>query len=283
DMAGSRVGTDAIADETIVSPDGEGFMVTPTEMPMQMHMLGAMFAPVDQVTLMAMLPYLSSDMDHLTRAGGTFTTESAGIGDVKISALVKLADVGRTRFIGTIGASLPTGSIEVMDVTPASDPNEVVLPYPMQIGSGTVDLIPSLTYLGQSDNFGWGVQARGTIRTGTNSRDYTLGNQFGGTTWGSVLVNNSLSLSTRLDVQTWGDIDGADASLNPMMVPTARTDLRGGTRADLSVGANVSLPDGNPLHGLRIAGEVATPLYQSLNGPQLETDLTFTLGAQFAF
>ncbi|MEM6326624.1 MAG: hypothetical protein AAF791_05845, partial [Bacteroidota bacterium] len=35
DMAGSRVGTDAIADETIVSPDGEGFMVTPTEMPMQ--------------------------------------------------------------------------------------------------------------------------------------------------------------------------------------------------------------------------------------------------------
>ena len=283
DMAGSRIGTDAIDDERIVSPDGEGFIVTPTEMPMTMHMVGAMYAPVDQVTLMAMVPYLSSEMDHLTRMGGTFTTEASGLGDVKLSALVKLADIGRTRFIATAGVSLPTGSISEMDETPASAPNEAILPYPMQIGSGTLDLTPSVTYLGQSDDFGWGLQARGVVRTGTNDRGYTQGNRLGATTWASVLINRALSFSARLDAQTWGDVDGADAALNPMMVPTARTDLRSGSRTDLSVGANVVVPDGSPLHGLRIAGEVGVPVYQSLDGPQLETDLTVTLGAQFAF
>ena len=44
-MAGNRDGTDGVDAEAVVAPDGYGFNVTPTEMPMQMHMAGAMYAP----------------------------------------------------------------------------------------------------------------------------------------------------------------------------------------------------------------------------------------------
>ena len=291
DMAGSRIGTDAIEETDIVSPMGEGFLVSPTEMPMQMHMLGAMYAPTDRVTLMVMLPYLQSEMDHVSRMSVmddpeavAFTTEASGLGDVKLAALIGLAEFGRSRAHATLGVSLPTGSIEEMDETPMSAPNETLLPYPMQIGSGTYDLQPSLTYLGQSDRFGWGAQARGTIRLGQNTHAYTLGNRLAGTAWTSVLVTDALSLSARADVQTWGNIRGGDPAyamaVAGRVVPTVFTDLRSGTRADVSVGVNLQVP---ALPGMRIAAEVAAPVYQSLTGPQLETDLVATVGAQYAF
>jgi hypothetical protein len=33
----------------------------------------------------------------------------------------------------------------------------------------------------------------------------------------------------------------------------------------------------------RLAAEVTVPVYQDLNGPQLERDYAFTLGYQFSF
>lgn len=48
--------------------------IVPTGMTMDMHMLGAMYAPSDRLTLMAMLPYIKKDMDHITFAGPEKTT-----------------------------------------------------------------------------------------------------------------------------------------------------------------------------------------------------------------
>ena len=64
--------------------------MTPTDMDMQMHMLGGMWAPIDNVTLMVMLPYVLSEMDHRTRMGGAFTTSSEGFGDLKSMGLISL-------------------------------------------------------------------------------------------------------------------------------------------------------------------------------------------------
>ncbi|MDX1440649.1 MAG: hypothetical protein R3284_12175, partial [Rubricoccaceae bacterium] len=61
-MAGSRDGTTVLDDADIVDPNGYDFLITPTEMPMQMHMLGLMYAPTDDLTLMAMVPAVSSSM-----------------------------------------------------------------------------------------------------------------------------------------------------------------------------------------------------------------------------
>ncbi len=290
-MSGSLVGTEPIEDAQIVSPTGQNFRVTPSEMPMRMDMVGLMVAPSRRLTLMAMVPFVTMDMDHKSRMSVAadpdavaFSTSSGGIGDVSATALVLLAEPGRSRVHAGLGASFPTGSIDETDDTPMGEDQQ--LPYPMQVGSGTVDLQPSLTYLGQSDRFGWGAQARGTVRLGTNERDYALGDRAGLTGWASVLLTDAFSVSTRLDGQAWGTIDGADPvyqmGVETRLVPTVFPDLRAGERVDLSVGVNAVVPSG-VLEGFRAAVEVGVPVYQRLAGPQLETDVVLTVGAQYAF
>jgi hypothetical protein len=243
-MDGSLAGTDAVPNSEIVSPDGYGLMVTPENMTMRMHMFGAMFAPSDGITLMGMLPVLSNDMDHITRAGGAFTTESGGLGDVRVGALVGLADWGSQSLHANAMVSIPTGSIEEQAVLPTSNGTDVQLPYPMQVGSGTWDLLPGITWLGQAGAWSWGAQGGATFRRGENDRDWKFGNRGLGTLWFSRDFSPALSASLRMAGETWGDVDGVDPapSVNPAVVPTARTDLRGGTRADLGLGHNHYIP-----------------------------------------
>ena len=206
-MEGSRIGTDPIANADIVSPGG-GFMVTPTRMPMKMHMFGAMFAPSDRITFMAMLPFASSSMDHITRAGGSFTTESSGLGDVRVGAMIGLADWANQSLHLNAMVGLPTGSIEEMDVLPISQGMEVQLPYPMQIGSGTFDLHPGLTWLGQAGDWSWGAQGNAVLRTGMNDRDWALGDQVQGTAWWARRLARNVSAGVRLVATRTGNIGG---------------------------------------------------------------------------
>ena len=292
-MEGSRVGTASVTDATIVSPAGENFLVTPSRMTMRMDMLGLMVAPNRTLTLMAMVPFLTNEMDHTSRMSiamdpdaVAFSTESSGIGDVSLAGLILLAEPGRSRVHAGIGASLPTGSIDATGVTPMSGEQQAQLPYPMQLGAGVVQIQPSLTYLGQSDRFGWGAQARGSFPIGTNDRGWAPGLRTGLTGWSSVVVSDGVSLSARVDGTVWGDVDGEDAAyamaVAGRVVPTVFPELRNGERMDVSVGLNAVVPSG-ALAGLRGAVEVAAPLYQRLDGPQLETDLVVTVGAQYAF
>lgn len=278
-MEGSRIGTTPIADADIVSPAAQNFMVTPQQMTMQMVMAGAMYAPSDRLTLMAMVPYHRNTMDHLTRAGGTFATASSGLGDLGLGAMVGLGAWGNQAAHLTLGASIPTGSIEAADVLPTSNGNAVQLPYPMQLGSGTLDVKPSLTWLGQARAWSWGVQGTGTIRLGENARGWRLGNRAELTGWVGVPVMRDLSVSVRGVLAGWGDVEGVDAapSVNPAVVPTARTDLRGGTRFDAGVGLNWYV---HRASGLRLGAELLAPIHQDLHGPQLERDVTLQVGLQ---
>ena len=273
EMDGSRDGTDSISDAAVL----EQFPITPTRMTMQMHMLGAMYAPTEDLTMMVMLPYVIKDMDHITRMGRRFSTHSDGIGDIKLAGLYKFVDRNQQRLHFNLGVSFPTGSIEERDDTPAA--SDQILPYPMQIGSGTFDLNPGITYLGQGGNWSWGAQALGVIRLGENSNSYRLGNQLMLTGWGARKVADWVSLSLRMEGRTWGNIDGQDSRLNPNLVPTADPDRRGGTQIDLGFGVNFYLPKGN-LKGGRFAFEFKLPIYRDLDGPQLETDWQLTAGIQ---
>ncbi|MBE9031726.1 transporter [filamentous cyanobacterium LEGE 11480] len=276
EMDGNRDGTNSLSTADVL----QQFPVSPLRMTMHMHMLGAMYAPSDNVTLMGMLPFVIKEMDHVTRRGTQFTTKSSGIGDIKLGGLIKIYDQNRQRIHLNAGFTVPTGSINERATTPAG-PNSV-LPYPMQIGSGTFDLTPGITYLGEADSFSWGAQAMGVLRLGRNSNSYRLGNQFELTGWGAYKWSDVVSTSLRLKGKTWGDIDGADPRLNPNLIPTANPELRSGTTIDLGLGLNLYAPNG-PLQGSRIGIEFALPLLRDLDGPQLETDWTLTLGVQTSF
>ena len=120
-------------------------------MSMEMNMAMLMYAPSDYLTLMATAPYIKKEMDHETTAGVRFTTRSEGIGDIEVKGIYTFYgepdDKHRLMFAG--GFSFPTGSIDRKDIQANPAQGQQKLPYPMQLGSGTVDFLPGLTYLGE--------------------------------------------------------------------------------------------------------------------------------------
>ncbi len=273
EMDDNRIGTDTIQDSQVLTTSG--FPVAPTRMTMDMHMFGAMYAPNDKITLMGMLPRVNLSMDHVVVPNGVrFTTNTSGFGDIKLSGLYRLYQQGEHNFHLNVGISLPTGSTDERGPTPAAANG--VLPYPMQLGSGTYDLMPGVTYSGQSPDFSWGAQLIGTVRLGENDEDYTLGDKIEATGWVARKWSGALSTSFRIAAQDWGNIDGADTRLQ-LIVPTAIANLRGGQRIDALIGMNYKMA------GFRLAAEVGMPVHQDLDGPQLETDWVATVGWQFSF
>ncbi len=276
-MDGNRNGSTRITDANVLTE----FMITPTQMDMQMHMLGAMHSVNDRLTLMGMVPVVQIDMDHVTRAGGSFTTRASGVGDVQLSGLFKLFERPGHQVHSGFGVSVPTGSIDKRDDTPAGPDQK--LPYPMQLGSGTYDVLPTLTYNGQTMHWSWGAQASAVLRVGHNDENYTLGDVGNFTFWGARRIGERVSASLRVGAKSWGNIDGADPELpapTAMIVPTADPNRRGGDRIDLAAGINVLGTHGKTA-GHRLAIEVGLPVYQHLDGPQLETDWTVSFGWQF--
>ncbi|MEL7027890.1 MAG: transporter [Pseudomonadota bacterium] len=303
-MEGSRIGTEGVSPEEIATTVPNRFFgapmqpptlrVVPTEMSMNMHMLGVMYAPADWLTLMAMGSVVTKSMDHITFQGGMgttrlgeFTTETEGFGDTKLSGLVRLFDIeqGDVKHHAHInaGISIPTGSITRTDdiLTPMGATPSPRLPYPMQVGSGTVDFAPGVTYTGSSEIFSWGGQAMATIRAGDNDEGYALGDVYEATAWAMFGPSPWWAVSGRAAFRAQAAIDGIDP-LIVAPVQTADPDNQGGDRLDLGVGANFAGQTG-VIRGHRLAVEVLFPVYQDLNGPQLETDLTFSVGWQKAF
>ncbi len=280
DMDGNLDGGHRISHPKVL----ERFFTAPTNMTMQMHMAMGMYAPTDELTLMAMLPYILKSMNHVTRDGARFTERSEGIGDLRVGALYtfyKLKGLEH-RFLFNAVVSLPSGSIDEKDFGPDRSLGQARLEYPMQLGSGTVDLLPGITYLGLTETWAWGAEFIPTVRLGRNSHDYRLGNRYRLSGWGVWKWTEWLSLSGRIDGQLWENISGADRSLDPMDEPTKNPAIQGGKRIDLMGGINLYAPRGL-LKGQRLAVEAGAPVYQSLDGPQLQTDWLLHVGWQWVF
>ena len=110
--------------------------------------------------LLLVLPYVRKAMDHLRMDGARFTTRARGLGDVQLSGLYSVYRNDNHRVIGKGGLSLPSGSINARDNLPGmmGMPDAIQrLPYPMQLGSGTWDLLLGATYLGQVTKLSWGA------------------------------------------------------------------------------------------------------------------------------
>jgi hypothetical protein len=288
-------GSNSISPEQIISlPNAfappANLRVVPLEMTTDMHMFGLMYAPNDNVTLMAMANYLDKSMEHLTYMGmmggtvrGKFTTESSGFGDTKLAALVKWKSDDTHNVHLNIGLSIPTGGISEKDqiLPPMGALVEKILPYAMQLGSGTWDIEPGITYAGNASKWGWGAQYIATLRLEDNSKNYSLGDQHRINSWGSYRLKPWLSTSLRLSYTDLDNIDGADQRV-ALPVQTADPHNYGGERVDLALGFNL-LGQNGTLRGHRLALEYEQPITQHVNGVQLEMRDMFTLGYQYAF
>ena len=286
-MVGNLDGSNNLSTDEIL----QDYSVAPENMTMEMQLLGAMYAPSNDLTLMLMVPVINNKMDHAMQMMGgmgmipmrsTFTTETDDLGDIKVGGLYRLHDTSNSTLILNVSLSLPTGSIDEKDETGMSMGTKVVLPYSMQVGSGTYDLRPGLTYSNHQPTYSWGAQSIATLRLDENDNDYSLGDRIMMTAWYARPFAKSFSWSVRGAYEYWDDVDGQSSKLSPMMknmVPTADPDLRGGQRVDIAAGVNWIIP-GSATN--RLAVEFIKSVYQDLNGPQLETDYSLVLGWQLS-
>ncbi len=302
DMEGSRIGTEEVSPDSIVTTVPNRFFgapgqpptlrVVPLDMTMDMHMFGAMYGLTDRLTLMGMTSYISKDMDHVTYRGGMgttvlggFTTMSEGFGDTSLTAIYGLDDGSRPerQLNASLGLSLPTGSITETDriLTPMGGTPSPRLPYAMQLGTGSYDLLPAVTFRDVAGKTGYGAQASARVCLSENDEGYCLGDRFEATAWVSREPAPWISISARLKGSTQGEIDGRDPNIMAP-VQTADPGNYGGTVLEALAGVNLAGQTG-ALKGHRVAAEIGVPLYRDLNGPQMETDLTFTVGYQISF
>jgi Protein of unknown function (DUF3570) len=205
-------GSNRVSGQTIVA-DGCGpnpCFVRPGNMTMNMHMLDLMYAPTDWLTLMLMPQFVdtSMKMDALDGAPNSPVQdmidhhiqndhETGGIGDLGMYALFKLFDNGIHHVHATTGLSAPTGDVNIQ-LARNHQIDGGFIDYGMQLGSGTWDFKPSLTYTGHIDQLSWGVQANGTVRLEErNKSGYALGDLFQATAWSGYNLTHWLSASLR--------------------------------------------------------------------------------------
>jgi len=247
------------------------------DMTSQMHMLGLMYAPSDAVTVMTMLPYKRISMKGTMPNGMPMKSDSEGMGDMTVSALFPLwKGNGESLHFGA-GISLPTGSI---DETHTSMMGTMRLPYSMQMGTGTYDLLPSLTYNGKQGDWSYGSQLSAVIHLGKNDNGYAQGDKIELSGWGGYRFNDLVSATVRLDGYRWGDFDGQDRALLMMLGPIYGAESQGGTRLDGLVGVNFFPPQ---THHTRFAVEFGAPLYEHLDGSYMSNDWKLYAGWKFGF
>lgn len=285
---GLRHGSNGISRTDIIPA---GLSVAPTNMTMTMHMLDIMYAPTDDLTLMLMPQYMTMDMTMVPVAdagqghgghGGAHPTGShshavSGLGDTSVAALYRLGRIGSQEFIGTLGVSVPTGDVHKRNA------DGTFMHYGMQIGSGTWDLLPSLTYLGRDGKLSWGAQAGAVLRMeDSNEAGFAFGERYHLTSWTAWRLAAATSASLRLQYNKEGDVDGHFSGGHNHASPADRQPNYGGEWTELGLGVNTAVQSGM-FGGLRVAVEYLFPVRENYNGYQLERQEAFNLNVSRAF
>jgi len=265
--------------------------VVPTEMDSRMDMFSLMYAQTDEISWMLMLHHIEKSMKMTTYMGaagitprGAFKTKSSGIGDTSLTVFWEAFERDHHKFNLNLGLSFPTGDIDQKGVilTPMGMTPKSVLPYGMQLGSGTYDFLPSLTYSGEiRDTADWEFQYQGVIRVGENDENYSLGDKHKFSVWGRYPFASWLKTSLGLSYKYEKDIDGIDSRI-VLPVQTADPDNYGGETLMAHWGITL-LGQSGRLRDHKIKFEYSKQLDQNSNGVQMEMDDMFSVSYQFGF
>lgn len=157
-------------DEIAFSDDP--YMMHPESMDMNMSMFGVGYTPSTRWMIMMMTNYTQKSMPM----SNGYTMESEGMGDVKLFAkrLLWADDIlfPSEQWSLLTGLSMPTGSIDERH-----DRNNTLLPYSMQLGSGTWDPILGLQYSSKIDPWWYGGTVQYTARLYDNHKGYRFGDE----------------------------------------------------------------------------------------------------------
>jgi len=250
----------------------KNFPVVPDKIIQTAYLLSVGYAFNDKWRAYVTVPYLEQTTDHISIVPNynTFKIKTSGVGDTLLSASYRLSDSVLSSWWLTVGLSIPTGSIDEEGDTPRAPGNQQ-LPYTMQLGSGTYDIPIEINYQAKGAHE-FNIALAATIRSGTNSRGYRLGNNYSLNGRYKFKLSKTLKPYIGIGAQYSDSIHGADTSLlvpgvYPYPAPITNPDLYGGTKIDAEAGIIWHISG-----RYQLAAEIGKPLYQNLNGPQTKED-----------
>ena len=255
------------------------YMMTPTKMDMYMSNVSVGYAFSDRFFAGIMGMYMEKDMEMIRRGGRRSSMNSQGAGDTMLMTKTLLyADdflVPRSQVSLLLGVSIPTGSID-------QDDKGQLLPYSMQLGSGTFDPFFGILYEGSSSPFWWGANASFLARAYENYKSYNLGDEYRLDLYGMYQVRHNLLGELQIKSKYVGHLEGqaqeieqdGDGHMNGMtnmafMSNLYDPDNYGGSTVDLTTGVQWQ-----PFHNHILNAQFSFPLFQNLHGTQLERDFT---------
>jgi len=284
EMGPLRDGTDEISnDDLIGSANGTNFPALPTNMQMYMTMIGAAYSFSDDFAVMGMTSYIENTMRMNLNNGNDFTMTSGGVGDVTLLAKYRAyADdnlVPTNQVSVLFGLSLPSGSINKKFSNHTNDTfNGSLLPFKMQLGSGTVDPIIGLTYQGSRDPFWWGFNTQLEGHIYDNEQGYRRAQELRYDFYAMKQVHDKVVVHAQLngwyegkfsdeayDVRVLGAGHNALSTANNLISPLFDPDNYGGHKLHFGLGVQFQPL---PLHVMELTASV--PIHQDLNGPQLQ-------------
>ena len=251
------------------------YKMAPLHMNMRMHAAGAMYGISDNFTISAMSSIIEKEMRSVNRMNQVSDKRASGFGDSMVNLAYAFLNNKNNNAQFNLGTSIPTGSIKKTS-------NNSRLSYPMQLGSGSYEILPGISYTAYQNSFSYGGQLNAIFRVNDNNLGYRLGDSYNATSWISKKLNNSFSVSSRLNYTMNKKIKGSDASLNPTMLPPNNVVSHAAKKLDFLIGTNYIISKGK-LEGHRLAIEAGAPIYQSYNAVRAEEDYKITLGWQKAF
>ncbi len=272
---GTNLGTEAITSDDVL----DFFTVAPLTLDKETVELDLRLGLFGFVTLQASMPITRAVMLSTTNAL-LFETGSKTWGDVSVRGLFNVLEMDEYRVSLTLGATIPTGKYWKRDIGPLGV--RETLPYAMQGGSGTYDVLAGMTFLTQNDVASVGAQINSVIRVMDNRRGYHLGNEFSFSLWGAHNLSNWVSVSIRALYERWGDVSGSDRDTDGSIDPGANSFAQGGERFQIPFGVSIFMREG-PAAGHRLLLEWYHPVHQDLNGPQLAGDRTLVVSWQTFF
>jgi hypothetical protein len=290
-MSGNQQGTNALTDGEVF----KNYVMAPAKMNMQMHMLMPMYGITDRLTAMAMIGYNTNRMTMHKKEDETMSSmpgmnaqsmpssnTSSGLADTKVYLMYNLLGNCMHRLVASAGTNIPTGSIMAKGGTLQSAND--ILPYNMQPGSGTFDLLPGLVYVGQTDRLSFGAATSACVRMSGNARGYRFGNEYSLSPWAAYKFLSWASFSLRGEMYHQDNMKGYDMAINQSSLNDPSADVRNYGRSRVSAlgGLNFYFTTKH-LKDARLLLEYGLPLWQNVNGIQMTSKGIVNIRVQYSF
>ena len=162
---GTLVGTEEVTADQVL----DFFTAAPLTHDKSVGELDVRYGLAERFTMELLVPWTRNQMLNVTDLG-FYQTSSETIGDVSLQGIVDLLEMDEFRLNVTFGGTAPTGKIGKKGITPFGVRG--VLPFPMQGGSGTADILAGATFQVQNEVASIGAQINSVIRVYDNRQGY---------------------------------------------------------------------------------------------------------------